>query len=59
MLKEKNNKTDRLNIRTKPETTLKINRIRSLYGKMSQSELIEALVDKEYAEPQKNGKIKE
>ena len=59
MLENKENKTDRLNLRVKPTSTDKINKIRALYGKMSQADLIEHLVDKAYAEHQKNGKIKD
>ena len=57
MLKEKENKTSRLDLRIKPSSKDKINVLRSLYGSMSQSELIEQLIDKSYAEHQKSGKI--
>jgi metal-responsive CopG/Arc/MetJ family transcriptional regulator len=57
MLEIKERKDKRMEIRLKPSILEKLNKIRDLY-RVSQSELIEELIKKVYAEHQKNGKIK-
>lgn len=56
MLKEKEFKNKRLEVRVKSSTLEKINKIRDLY-RLSQSELIEQIVDNVFEEHQKSGKI--
>lgn len=56
MLEIKEKKDKRLEIRVKESTLDKINKIRDLY-KISQSDLIEELVNKVYEKYQKSGKI--
>jgi predicted DNA binding CopG/RHH family protein len=57
MLKLKEKKDKRMEIRVKASTLKRINKIRALYN-LSQSELIEELINNAYAEHQKSGKIK-
>jgi hypothetical protein len=56
MLKVKENKSKRLEVRVKESTLNKLNKIRHLYN-ISQSDLIEELINKVYEKNQKSGKI--
>lgn len=56
MLKEKEKKSKRMEIRIKESTLDKINKIRKLY-KLSQSDIIEQLVEDAFSKIQKNDKI--
>jgi hypothetical protein len=56
MLKVKENKGKRLEVRVKESTFNKLNKIRYLYN-ISQSDLIEELINKVYEKHQKSGKI--
>lgn len=56
MLKVKENKDKRLEVRVKGATLEKLNKIRHLYN-ISQSDLIEELINKVYEKHQKSGKI--